>query len=224
MRINNGIVGFEFDAGNGSLVQIEDLRTGTKHLADAASGRLFRLFAPDNENWIDRYCDSHETPRPEMERKGDSLLIRYKNLRVADGSSSGISATVIVNLPAGADEALFTIELENHGALMIHEVMFPWIGGWRGYPGNDKGNIVCGSHTPLNPFNMRGNSGWNLLYSHRRRCFAFPHTHIPVCDVSNGKQGISYNLCAGIRTGSAWTLGKKRAEDAGLQGYWRRVL
>ena len=67
-----------------------------------------------------------------MVLSGDTLKIRFRNLQIADGSPSGIEAIVHINLPAGEDEAIFTIELNNRGMQVICEVLFPWVGGWHG--------------------------------------------------------------------------------------------
>ena len=120
MKLTNGLVAFEFDPETGSLIQITDLRPGAPPpvLSDPQEGRLFRLFIPDDEQWIDRYTDSHTSGRPQMRLDGDTLTIHYPDLLAADSAipgndvPTGIRASVRVALPAGADEALFTLELE----------------------------------------------------------------------------------------------------------------
>lgn len=42
MRLSNGILALEFDDRDGSLVRIEDLKAGVKHLDNLNGGRLFR--------------------------------------------------------------------------------------------------------------------------------------------------------------------------------------
>ena len=199
MRLANGIVAFEFDPHTGSLIQIQDLRSGVAYLSGPGEGRLFRLFVPDDENWIDRYADSHVSGSPQMELSGDSLSIRYPELHFADGSQSGIEAIVRVRLPPGDDEALFTIELINHGPHLICEVLFPWVGGWHGYPA-DRGVIQCGTRAPFDPFTgLRRNDGWNLLNGTRRVSLGFPHVNLPLCAVHNNHLGLSYNFYPLVR-------------------------
>ena len=203
MKLTNGLVAFEFDPETGSLIQITDLRPGAPPpvLSDPQEGRLFRLFIPDDEQWIDRCTDSHTSGRPQMRLDGDTLTIHYPDLLAADSAipgndvPTGIRASVRVALPAGADEALFTLDLENHSPYTICEALFPWIGGWRGYHEAARGVIYCGAHAPLDPFqNLRRNDGWNILNYTRRVTFGFPHVNIPMADITNGQRGLSYNF------------------------------
>ena len=129
MKMQNGIVGLEFDTRTGSLVFVEDKRGRVIHRLDPSYARLFRVCVPDEERWMGRYADSHESGKPKMELRKGILTIRYPNLLTPDGESTGVSAMVTVKLPEGADEALMTIEVENGGPFVIHEVRFPWIGG-----------------------------------------------------------------------------------------------
>ena len=194
MQLTNGLVAFTFDPRTGSLVQIEDLRTGTAYLADPSEGRLFRIVAPDDDAWLDRYGDSHEAGMPEMALRGDTLTIAYPDVRMADGSASGISATVRVTLPAGADEALFTLELDHHGPHEICEVFFPWVAGWRGYEGV-RGTMQIGCNRPFDPFTqLRSNEGWNLIESTRRTVPGWYSMHLPLADIGNGSVGLANNF------------------------------
>jgi hypothetical protein len=199
MQLANGLVSFDFDPATGSLVQIRDLRSGIAYLSDPREGRLFRLFVPDPEEWIDRYVDSHEAGRPEMGLEGTTLVIRWRNLSIGTGrldgrTGSGIGATVRVSLAAGDDEARFTLELVHDGLHTICEAHFPWVGGWQGFSGN-RGTIAAGTHKPLDPFHdLRRNDGWNLLGYTRRVNIGFPHLNIPLCEVGNGSTGLSYNF------------------------------
>jgi hypothetical protein len=194
MTLGNGLVRLEFDDRNGSLAQITDLGTGTRYLTDPSEARLLRVFAPDPERWIDRYADSHQSGRPEMELRGDTLEICFRDLVTPEGSASGIAALVKVRLPQGESEATFALELQNRGAHIACEVVFPWIGGWHGYPGS-RGTIQVGTHGPLDPFtSLRRNDGWNIMDFTRKTTIGFPHVNIPMCDVSNGTVGLSYNF------------------------------
>ncbi len=194
MKLTNGIIALEFDERNGSLVQITDLKTGRNHLDSPHDGRLFRLFVPDEDRWIDRNFDSHEAGRPEFVSKPDALEIRFRSLRDGNGVEAAIAATVHVALPKGADEAMLTLSIENHDPNMVCEAIFPWVGGWTGYCGTHRGKIQCGSVRPFDPFQMRKTAGWNLMRSHRRQSFTWAHIHAPICDISGDNAGLSFNL------------------------------
>jgi hypothetical protein len=193
MRLENGLVSFEFDPRTGSLVQITDLRSGTAYLSDPGEGRLFRILAPADGEWTDRYGDSQQAGQPEMAQQGDTLVIRYADVRMADGLGSGIAATVRVKLPAGSDEALFTLELDHQGPHQITEVFFPWIAGWRGFEG-DRGKMQVGCQQPFDPFTqLRRKDGWNLIESTRRRNAPYFSMHLPIADIGNGRVGLANN-------------------------------
>jgi hypothetical protein len=194
MTLDNGIVRLDFDDATGSLRQIRDLRAGRDFLADPREARLFRVFASDKENWIDRYSDSHQCGQPMMERVGDALTIIFPRLITAEGIPTGIAATVRVTLPPGAEEALFSLEIASTDPHTICEVIFPWVGGWHGFPG-DRGTIQAGTHAPLDPFaGLRRNDGWNIMDFTRKTSIGFPHVNIPLCEVGNGKVGLSFNF------------------------------
>ena len=177
MRLANGLIALEFDDDTGSLVRIEDLRTGVAHLGDPRSGRLLRVVAPDEENWIGRYCDSHESGRPKIEGRAGAATIRYPDLRTPDGQPSGISATVTVELPEGSDEARFSAEVRNGGPFLIHEVWCPRIGGWQGCAGPGKDEVTLGNCACADPHSLRtapDAGGYTLCASHRRRFWSLP--------------------------------------------------
>jgi len=197
MRLANGIVAFHFDPRTGSLIRIEDLRTGVEHLASPADGRLFRVVVPDPDDWLDRHCESHESGQPGMRMDAGRLTINYPNLKVAGGGLSGISAVVTVTLPEGADEARFVIEINNGSPFVIEEVLFPWIAGWTGYAGPGEDRVTLGDCTFVDPHRLRLDPERVLstfMAAHRRRFFAFPAIFgmFPVLDISGGGRGLSY--------------------------------
>jgi hypothetical protein len=195
MLLENGIVRLELDSETGSLVQVTDLRTGREHITRRDKGRLFRVFAPDPEEWLDRHADSHLAGRPEMNRSGDTLTARWRDLRTAEGKPAGVAAVVKVRLSPGDDEAFLTLELENSGPFVLCEVVFPWIGGWQGYLGPARGLLQVGTHWPVDPFTaLRRNDGWNLMNHTRKLNIGFPHVNIPLCSVGNGSVGLSVNF------------------------------
>ena len=197
MRVENGIVAFEFDAKTGSLLAVEDKRTRVSHHFDASYARLFRVCVPDEERWIDRYADSHESGRPGMSLDGGRLTIHYPDLVTPEGEKTGISATVTVTLPDGADEAMFTIEVENGGPFPIHEVRFPWIAGWTGNAGPGGDQIYAGQYS-FDPHNMHGSGGafgrgWTIYGQHRRGAPNHINMMVPMLDLSGGGRGLSVN-------------------------------
>jgi hypothetical protein len=194
MKLTNEIISLEFDDRNGSLIQITDLKTGQNHLGNPDDGRLFRLFVPDEDRWSDRFCDSHESGRPEFVSSPGALDIRFRNLRAGDGLEVAIAATVHVSLPPGADEALFTLTIENSDPNVVCEAIFPWVGGFTGYQGANRGKIQCGANHPFDPFKMRSGTGWNLMRRHRRTSFGWINFHAPLCDISGDGIGLSFNF------------------------------
>ncbi|MCE9616081.1 MAG: hypothetical protein K8T26_17555 [Lentisphaerae bacterium] len=195
MRLANGIVAFEFDRKTGSLVGLEHRRARVRHRFDPAYGRLFRVCAPDEERWIDRYADSHESGRPRMLLARGRLTIRYPDLKTPEHVSTGIAVIVTVTLPEGADEARFTIEVRNGGPFLIHEVRFPWIGGWPGSAGPGRDMVTAGQ-CQFDPHAMhdRGGAfgrGWTIHGQHRRTAPNHINMMVPFLDLSGGGRGFS---------------------------------
>ncbi len=200
MRLANERIALEFDDATGSLVQIEERpgrgRHGIRHLKAPEDGRLFRIVVPDEARWLDGHAESHTAGRPQFKAKPGVLTIRYPNVRLADGTPSGIAAVATVSLPPGADEARFTLALRNGSPHLIQEVWYPRVGGWRGYAGPGKDRMLPGDLCGMDPHKFRktaGPNGYTLCNHHRRefRSFAFGMT-FPFLDISGGGCGMSY--------------------------------
>jgi hypothetical protein len=191
MFLENTQVRFGFDENTGSLIEIEDRCTGKRHLTDPLHGRLFRVMCP-NALWQSRYADSHEAPSPQMTMEPQRLTIYYPELRAMDGPVK-VAATVRVDLPEDRPEALFTVAITNNTADRLHEVRFPWVGGWSGAGGPGKERVLCGC-TPVNPFPKSPEVfSYNLCGSHRRGFYAYSHGMLlPFLDVSGEGGGLSY--------------------------------
>lgn len=197
MKLENGIVGFEFDEETGSLLAVEDKRTHVNHRFDPSYARLFAVCVPDEERWIDRYADSHESGRPGMNLDKGRLTIHYPDLVTPEGEKTGIVATVTVTLPDGADEAMLTIEVENGGPFLIHEVRFPWIGGWAGNAGPGRDRVYAGQYS-FDPHGMHDSGGafgrgWTIYGQHRRSAPNHINMMVPMLDLSGGGRGLSVN-------------------------------
>ena len=74
MRIENGLVRFDFDDHTGSIRQIKDCRTGREYLTDPHGCRLAKLIAPTADHHT-RPLYSHLAGAPRMLKKGDTLTI-----------------------------------------------------------------------------------------------------------------------------------------------------
>ncbi|MHC4713520.1 MAG: hypothetical protein ACYTAN_09675, partial [Planctomycetota bacterium] len=196
MKLENGVIAFEFDAETGSLLGVENKRTGATHRLDLRYARLLRVCVPDEERWLDRYADSHESGKPQMKQGKGVLTIRYPNLRTPDGESTGVSATVTVTLANGADEAVFTVEVENGGPFPVHEVRFPWIGGWAGNAGPGEDRIYAGQYS-FDPHSLHSGGGfgrgWTIYAQHRRAAPNHINMMVPMLDLSGGGRGLSAN-------------------------------
>jgi hypothetical protein len=185
------LVRFSFDAGTGSLVQIESLRTGGTHLGDPARGRLFRVMCPDGRRQS-RHADSHDAPTPEFDVESNRLTIRYPELLAKDGSVK-VSATVQVELPPDSAEALFTLEITHHRTERLHEIRFPWVGGWTGFAGRGKDKAFCGV-MPAEPWPISPEIfSYTIGGHHRRHYFNYnDRMLLPFFDVSGDGRGLSY--------------------------------
>ena len=132
MRLDNGLIRFDFDDKTGSVRQIADRTTGKRYLGDPRGARLAKLIVPTPEH-VSRPLYSHEAGRPGLRREGDTLTIAFPELRHR-GEAAGVFLTVRVRLPEGRPEALFSAEIRNTSPHWVHELWFPWLGGRRGTP------------------------------------------------------------------------------------------
>lgn len=213
MRLANEKLVLEFDDRTGSLIQIEDPRDGRRLLAAPQDGLLFRVVAPDEDRWIDQYWDSHECPPPRITESDGQLTLAYDVLPLGNGQPSGIGVRVTVALPAGADEARFTVEIDNASPFMVHEVWFPRVGGWR-----TAGEMTLGCMAKIDPFKIRygwAGGGFTLCEYHRRRYYDLvPTMELPMVDISGEGFGLS-NILYAERTQSVGFLVQDLNEHPG---------
>jgi hypothetical protein len=100
MRLNNGLIRFDFDDATGSVRQITDRKTGKRWLDDPRGARLAKLIVPTPEH-LSRPLYSHEAGRPKLRREGDTLTIEFPELRHR-GEAAGVFLTLRVPLDLAA--------------------------------------------------------------------------------------------------------------------------
>ncbi|MFH1007461.1 MAG: DUF6259 domain-containing protein [Candidatus Latescibacterota bacterium] len=186
ISLENGLVRFVFDKQTGSLMEMDDLATGRRNVADSAHGRFFRVVCP-SEIWMSRHADSHEADPPEIASEPGRLTIRYPALRAMDGPMP-ISATVTVELPPGKSEARFGIEIANGCADRVHEVRFPWLAVWTRTDDKALWGTCPAKPYPSDPETF----AYNLMGSHRRSFNNYAGMMLPFFDLSGEDGGISY--------------------------------
>ncbi len=190
VHLENERIRLGFDEGNGCLAELTDVSSGLNHLDRPMDARLFRVVCP-SELWLSRFADAQDSERPVIERRERGISIRYDRVEAMDGAMD-VSATVRVELPPESSEAIFTVELTNDEPGLIHEVHFPWVGGWSAPGRRDSYSATCGcQNAPLAPDTPETFS-YNLMGSHRRRHFSYLSMQLPLFDLSNGTSGISY--------------------------------
>ena len=191
LHLENGLIRFGFDKSTGSVVEITDKLTGQQHISDSARGRLFRVMCP-NGLWRARYADSHQAEPPEISANGSRLTLHWPRLRAMDGTVE-MAATVHAELPADQPEAIFTLEIANNSPDRLHEIRFPWVGGWTGLAGRGKDQCLCGAlPVPIYP-NSPEIFHYNLGSAHRRQFIVYTCAmQLPFMDISGGGRGLSY--------------------------------
>ena len=192
MRLENGLVGFDFDEETGSLRQITDLATRRRYLDDPRGRRLAKLIVPTPEH-NSRPLLSHEAGRPSMSRRGDALEIEFPELR-DHGRAAGVFLTVRVRLPEGRLEALFSAEVRNESQHRILETWFPWIGGRSGRPGRTRERITTSrrSYSDIYALLSDRGKGTHSFGHHHLRLGEDPIHQLPMMDWSDGAGGLSY--------------------------------
>lgn len=196
MDLTYGRLKLRFDPATGSLLRMTDTVSGLVHL-EALSGkpderRLLRVNVP-SEAWSSRYADSQDQSEVEMTRTADGLVMRYPNLLAATGEALRISAEAQVTPSPAADEALFTVHLENGGREEINEVRFPWVTGWTGYGGKGQDRLALGAVHFLDPHSYPKPTGATYARAAQRETFSYPTSmYAPWVDLSGPGGGLSY--------------------------------
>ena len=192
MRLENGLVRFDFDEETGSLRQITASATGKRYLNDPRGCRLAKLIVPTPEH-NSRPLLSHEAGRPSMSRRGDALEIAFPELR-DHGRKAGVFLSVRVRLSEGSPEALFSAEIRNESAHRVLEMWFPWIGGRSGKPGRTRDLVTTSRRTYADIYaqlSERG-KGTHSFGHHHLRMGEDPIHQLPMMDWSEDGGGLSY--------------------------------
>jgi len=184
------------DKASGSIVRIEDRKTGLVHLdalreGNRGYGRLLHLIVPSGI-WVSRMAETHLAPSPKIQRDGDGVTIVYPDLP-ARGQKTGIEVRVRIKLVPESDEARFTLQLENRGECPITEVVFPIIGGWTGVGGRGKDRMVAGASYEFDPHGFPINKGIPISRFRQRQLSMYAVSmYTPWFDLSGPAGGISY--------------------------------
>jgi hypothetical protein len=191
MKLDNGLVRFDFAEDTGSLTQITDRKTGRRYLNDPRGYRLAKLIVPTPDH-LSQPLFSHEAGRPCMDHRGDLLRIEFPELKYRN-KKTGVFLTVRVRLPEGRPEALFTAEIRNESPHRVHEMWFPWIGGRTGRPGKMH-DVVTTSKRRTDDIHARlaGGTITHTFGHHHCRGIEDPNHLLPMMDLSDGAGGISY--------------------------------
>jgi len=195
MIIQNKHLSLTFDDNNGSLEAIHDVKRDVRYLDSPRHARLFRIFIPDEDRWIARYCDSHDSVVDRIALEDPATLrISYSALTTPEGEQLAIAVVVTVHLAEDADEAIFTIDITNHTTHLLNEVRFPWIGGYDVDVDQDRDIARVGYMRKFALRHLKTRDGHNLGKKGKRRSYA---PRIPMIDISGAGGGIGCNFyCA----------------------------
>ncbi|MCE9616079.1 MAG: hypothetical protein K8T26_17545 [Lentisphaerae bacterium] len=196
MILTNGLLRLDFDDATGSLRQITNLRSGKGFLKDPRGFRLVKLIVPTPEH-MSRVLLSHEAGRPRMTKTGDRLKIVIPELR-DKGARTGVFVTVTVRLPAGSQEAFFTLEIRNRSPHRVLEAWFPVVGGRPARRGDHRDRVTLSygkGYAGASTENLYDQLGGGDMATH-----AFSrHNHrikfgpLPLMDLQGPEGGLSYN-------------------------------
>jgi hypothetical protein len=191
LELSNELVEFSFDRSTGCLVQIRDMFDGREHVGRCDDGQLLRIMCP-SPTWESRYADSKHAEPPAIAERSSGLEFRWDALGAPDGEAR-VEARVNVELPQDSPEAIFTLWLRNSGDERLHEVRFPWVGGWTGQGGPEAYRGLCGC-IPIDLCPRQGEIfSYNLAGYHRRHYYVYNYQMmLPFIDVSGPESGLSY--------------------------------
>ncbi len=191
VELSNELVEFSFARRTGCLVQIRDRVDGRKHIGRPDDGRLLRVMCP-SPIWQSRYADTEHAVDPEVRERASGLEFFWGRLGTPEGEVE-VEARVDAELSPDSPEATFTLWLRNLGEDRLHEVRFPWVGGWNGLAGPGKDRAYCGCVPVELHREDREVFSYNLAGYHRRRFYVYNYQMLlPFFDVSGGGSGLSY--------------------------------
>ena len=190
INLENDLVRFGFDRATGCLAELFDKRTGRSHLTRLDGARLFRVVCP-SATWRSRHADTQDCAPPEIVEGDGTLRMHYPRVTTPEGDID-VEVTVDISLPADDTEARFSLELTNHGDDLVHEVRFPWIGGWESYGGRGSDQALAGCRS-LDPHPPEGRTlSYNIGGANRRDFHGMEIAMLPFFDLSGPDAGISY--------------------------------
>ena len=189
MKLSNGLLRVDFDDSTGDLIQIANRRTGAEFLDRPGGNGLVKLIVPTREN-MSRILLSRDGGRPRMTKKGDRLTIRFPELKDG-GQPTGVFLTAIVRLPAGSDEAFFTLKIRNTGPDTVVEAWFPVVGGRAAKRGRHTDTITMGFARDQDFYDRLGprTSSSHAFCRHHQR---FSYGTLPVMDLGAARGHLSY--------------------------------
>lgn len=205
IELTHGAAKLVVDARTGSVLRLEDTRTGVARIDAKKDGRndgcLFRTMVPA-ENWWSRVADSSHQKRVRVSQRGGGATVEFPALVAADGAETGVSARVDIR-PGGPDEFVFVLHLENSGSSTVLDTAFPVLGGWHE---RGTGRIALGANSFVDPGCVARGAGNNYARNGRRWAWQYPVSiACPWVDFPGSGGGLSYiNYMAEARNGRFW--------------------
>ena len=197
MILRNSFLEAEIDQDNGSIVSLTDKKRKVKFLGNAKYSKLFRIFIPDENEWISQYSDNTDCKVSRIESSDDSQAeLFYENIVTVEGKV--LDVEVKVNLKLKDDELCLSLNITNNTDLLLHSVRFPWVGGWEVDVDSDTDIARLGTEAPCILRKMKKSPGYNILNKEQRKD---AWLHIPTIDVTGAKGGIGLNFyCRKVQT------------------------
>jgi len=121
MILENALIRVELDPAAGGLRGIYDKQRGHEYVAAPDRALLLRLIAPE----AGRPCNHLDGAAPQIEADGHAARLTF--------SMRGIRAVATLTLDGSS--ILAELELTNGSALVVEEIMFPWVRGLGPVPG-----------------------------------------------------------------------------------------
>jgi len=192
----NGLLQLEFDDATGSLCQITNCRTGKGFLQDPRGFRLVKLIVQTPEN-MSCVLLSNEAGRPRITKTGDRLRLAFPVLRDR-GARTGVFVTVTVRLPAGSQEAFFSLEIRNRGPHRVLEAWFPVVGGRVARRGDHRDRVTLSygkGYAGASTENLYDQFGGGAMATHAfsRHSQRVKFGPMPLMDLQGPEGGLSYN-------------------------------
>lgn len=125
--LENESIRAEFDWASGSLINLENKKTGWRVVERAQLGQSFEMLVPLKDKRYNYVRGVHQAAPVIVQTAVDRIEFTWKSV-VADESDENLDITFVGNVSLSEDGLTYTGEVINHTAYPVEYVAWPYLG------------------------------------------------------------------------------------------------